>query len=272
MKLSWSGTISYATDKELLETEDIAISSTGDFRLNGLNITDNKLGRKLLTSNSNHLKNVVISGLNKLHIDELDMAELSLLQRKDEKHIDSIRFHQLTIDDISLTQLNTLSINNIKMEKPGVYLVKQDQTDWEYQQWIPPTTNTSQPDEVKGNEEPSTTPSSFKISLNNINVTESDLCYLDNSTSIYYCLTFANFDWKGTLDYDTETPDANDINLKAKGNLELTQPNVHNQSIDRKLIHFDTVSLKALDVTGINKVALKNLSILKAYSVTAQRQ
>ena len=262
-EVSWSGTISYATDKELLKTEDIAISSTGDFKLNGLDITDNKLGRKLLSSSSNTLNNVVISGLNNLHIDELEMNELSLLQREDEKHIDSIRFHQLTIDDIKLTQLNTLSINNIDMEKPGVYLVKQNQTDWEYQQWIPPTDNTGQTDETKDNEEPSTTPSSFKVSLKNINVSESDLCYLDNSTSIYYCLTFASFAWNGSVDYDTKTPDTNDINLIAKGDLELSRPNVHNQSIDRNLIAFETLSLNELDVTGINKVALKNLSIEK---------
>ncbi len=262
-EVSWSGTISYATDKELLKTEDIAISSTGDFKLNGLNITDNKLGRKLLSSESNTLDNVVISGLNNLHIDELEMNEFSLLQREDEKHIDSIRFHQLTIDDINLAQLNTLSINNIDMEKPGVYLVKQNQTDWEYQQWIPPTANTGQPDETKDNEESSATSSSFKVSLKNINVSESDLCYLDNSTPIYYCLTFANFAWNGSVDYDTNTPDTNDINLIAKGDLELSRPNVHNQSIDRNLIAFDTLSLNELDVTGINKVALKNLSIEK---------
>ena len=262
-EVSWSGTISYATDKELLKTEDIAISSTGDFKLNGLNITDNKLGRKLLTSSSNTLNNVVISGLNKIHIDELEMNQLSLLQRDDEKHIDSVRFHQLTIDDINLTQLNSLSINDIAMEKPGVYLVKQSQTDWEYQQWIPPAGSTGRDDKTKDNEEPSATPSSFKVSLKNVNVSEPDLCYLDNDTSIYYCLTFANFAWSGSVDYDTKTPDANDINLIAKGDLELSRPKVHNQSMERNLITFENLSLNELDVTGINKVALKNLSIDK---------
>ena len=262
-EVSWSGTISYATDKELLKTEDIALSSTGDFRLNGLDITDNKLGRKLLSSSSNTLNNVVISGLNNLHIDELEMNELSLLQREDKKHIDSVRFHQLTVDDINLTQLNTLSINNVNIEGPGVYLVKHDKTDWEYQEWIPPTDSTSQSDKTKDNEEPSTTPTSFKVSLKNVNVNESDLCYLDNETTIYYCLTFASFAWSGSVDYDTETPDTNDINLIAKGDLVLSRPNVHNQSIDRNLIALDTLSLKALEVTGINKVALNNLSIVK---------
>jgi hypothetical protein len=262
-EVSWSGTISYATDKELLKTEDIAISSTGDFKLSGLEITDNKLGRKLLTSNSNTLNNVVISGLNNLHIDELEMNELSLLQREDEKHIDSVRFHQLTIDDINLAQLNSLSINDIAMEKPGVYLVKQNQTDWEYQQWLPPTDNTGQDDKTKDNEEPPATPSSFKVSLKNIKVNEPDLCYLDNSTSIYYCLTFARFAWNGSVVYDTNTPDTNDISLIAKGDLELSRPKVHNHSLDRNLVAFESLSLDELDVAGINKVALKNLSIDK---------
>ncbi|MBT8134738.1 MAG: DUF748 domain-containing protein [Gammaproteobacteria bacterium] len=262
-EVSWSGTISYATDKELLKTEDIAISSSGDFKLNGLDITDNKLGRKLLTSNSNTLKNVVISGLNKLHIDELDMNELSLLQREDEKHKDSIRFHQLTIDDISLRQLNTLTINNINMEKPGVYLVKQNETDWEYQQWLPPADDGSQPDETKDSKQASTSQSSFKVSLKNIDISESDLCYLDNSTSIYYCLTFSDFAWNGSIDYDTRTADSDDINLAAKGDLDLLRPNVHNHSIERNLIALSSLSLDGLDITGINKVALKNFSVEK---------
>ena len=49
-KMTWGGTISYATDKKLLDSGDLAISSTGNFSLNGLTVTDNKLNRKLLTS------------------------------------------------------------------------------------------------------------------------------------------------------------------------------------------------------------------------------
>ncbi|MCK5395768.1 MAG: hypothetical protein KAJ32_07235, partial [Gammaproteobacteria bacterium] len=72
-KMAWAGTISYGTDSKLLETDDIPLSSTGTFSLNGLSVTDNRLGKKLLTSKSNTLDNVVISGLNSLHLDQLKM-------------------------------------------------------------------------------------------------------------------------------------------------------------------------------------------------------
>ena len=45
-EMTWGGTISYATNTELLKTDDLPLSSTGDFALNGLTVTDNKLGKK----------------------------------------------------------------------------------------------------------------------------------------------------------------------------------------------------------------------------------
>ena len=39
-EMTWGGTISYATDAELLKTDDLALSSTGNFALNGLTVTD----------------------------------------------------------------------------------------------------------------------------------------------------------------------------------------------------------------------------------------
>jgi hypothetical protein len=193
-EISWAGTISYATNKDLLKTDDLPISSTGNFTLKGLNVTDNKLNKKLLVSKSNTLNNVVISGLNNIHIDELDMNALSLLQREDKKHSDSIRFSRLTIDNIKLSNMNSLVINNISINKPGVYLVKQNQTDWEYQQWIPRPSTTIKTNEEQKPKKQTSSESSFKFSLNNISIDDSDLCYLDSSPSLYYCLTFANLE------------------------------------------------------------------------------
>ena len=166
--MSWAGTISYATNKDLLKTDDLPISSTGDFTLNGLSVTDNKLNKKLLISKSNTLNNVVISVLNNLHIDALDMNDLSLLHREDQKHKDSIRFSQLTIDDIRLSNINTLVIKNISISKPGVYLVRQNQTDWEYQQWIPQSSPVSKVNEKHEPGKQTPNESSFKLTLNNI--------------------------------------------------------------------------------------------------------
>lgn len=260
-EMSWAGTISYGTDSKLLETDDIPISSTGNFSLNGLSVTDNRLGKKLLTSQSNTLDKVVISGLNNLHLDQLKMDTLSLLQRDDEKHSDSIRFSQLIINDITLSDLNSLVINNVSVSKPGVYLVKHNQSDWEYQQWIPQSSDTDKA--ADKNDKPTKVDSSFKLSLNDLKIDASDLCYLDNETALYYCLTFDTLDWKGSVKYDTKATKTDSVNLQAKGSLKLTQPNIHNQTIDRDLLNFTSLDLSGLEITGTDNISLTRLDLNK---------
>jgi len=262
-EMSWAGTISYATDKALLKTEDIPLSSTGDFSLSGLQVTDNKLNKKLLVSDANALDNVVISGLNSLHIDELDMNELSLLQRDDEKHRDSIRFSKLTINDINFSNLNTLAINNISMSDPGVYLVKNNETDWEYQQWIPTSSSTNDNNDSAASEKQTDKETSFVLTLNDISVNNSDLCYQDNATSVYYCLTFDDFDWDGSFKFGSQPSQTSELNLLAKGDLKLSQPAIHNQSLDRSLLNFDMLALARLEVNGADDVILNKLIIKK---------
>jgi hypothetical protein len=262
-EVSWAGTISYATNKDLLKTDDLPISSTGNFTLKGLNVTDNKLNKKLLVSKSNTLNNVIISGLNNIHIDELDMNALSLLQREDKKHSDSIRFSELTIDDIKLSNMNSLAINNISISKPGVYLVKQNQTDWEYQQWIPQSSTTSKTNDKQDPGNQISTESSFKFSLKNISIDDSDLCYLDSDPSLYYCLTFANLDWKGSVKYDTKPSKTHDLNLLVKGDLKLLQQNIHNQTMERDLVDFGSMTLSKLEISSINNISLENFNIEK---------
>ncbi len=260
-EISWAGTISYATDSKLVKSGDLPLSSTGDFSLNGLSITDNRLGKKLLTSQSNTLDNVIISGLNNLHLDQLEMNSLSLFQRDDKKHTDSLRFSQLIVNDITLSELNNLVINNIKVSGPGVYLVKQNKTNWEYQQWIPKSATSDKPASKNGTQTDSS--SSFKITLNDLNIANSDLCYLDNSTSLYYCLTFEELGWKGSVKYHSKATKADTIELRVKGDLKLIQPNIHNQSIERDLIDFASLDLAGLDITGTDKISLSKLTLKK---------
>jgi hypothetical protein len=189
------------------------------------------------------------------------MNGLSLLQRDDEKHSDSIRFNRLTIDDINLSNLNSLAINNIQVYEPGVYLVRMNQTDWEFEQWIPQSTRIEKTAETKNFSEQSTSESFFQLSLNNINIDDSDLCYQDNSTSLYYCLTFKDLDWTGSFKFDTRPTDSDGVNLLAKGSLELTRPNIHNQTITRDLLTLETLALSDMNISGTDNVSLKSLVI-----------
>ena len=260
-KMSWAGTISYATDTELLKTGDIPLTSTGDFTLNGLNIIDKRLNKKLLSSKSNTLNNVTIRGLNDIHINQLAMHDLSLLQRDDKKHIDSLRFKQLTINDIKLSRLNALSINDIRISEPGIYLVKLSSSDWEYQQWMPQSSANKQTSKKISEEKPAKESAAFKFTLNNLIINDSDLCYLDQKPSLYYCLTARALSWQGKLQYNTlaSTPDT--INLHAEGELELLQPNIRNHSIDRDLLRFKKLALIKLKITDRKDITIDQFKL-----------
>jgi len=259
-EMTWSGTISYATDSKLLETNDLAISSTGDFKLNGLTVTDNKLNKHVLVSSSNTLENVVISGLKNIHINKLDMNKLSALQRDDKEHIDAVRFQQLTLNDIQFTSLNQLSLGSIKIDGPGFYLVKNKSQQWEYEQWLPQTTTVKVTENKKKLSSTSST-DSFKVSINNININNADSCYLESSSSQYYCLTFEAFNWDGAISVDTPPAEGKDITLAINGNLNLTQPELTNNNIKRSLLNFDELALTDLNITGLDAVSLKQLTL-----------
>jgi hypothetical protein len=267
-EMTWTGNINYATDKKLLASTALPVSTTGDFTLNGLSITDNKLNKKLLVSKTNTLSDVTISGLENIHIKQLNMEGLWAMQRDDKQHKDAIRFDQLTLNDIKLNNLNTLFIKDIKMNKPGLYLVKYNQADWEYQQWIPANNNADSKidskldnkTDTKTNNKQDLNSSPFKVALNNITINNADLCYLDNASTVYYCYTSDHFSWQGDLSYSNS--------LKLTGKLSLSNLNIRNHSIDRNLLELNSVALNQLDIKDLNTISigefnLKNLHALQ---------
>ena len=260
-EMSWTGTIAYANDAELLKTSAVPLTSTGDFTLNGLSIIDRRLNKKLLQSKANTLSNVSIRGLHDLHINQLKMQDLSLLQRDETKHIDSLRFQQLTVNDINLSELNSLAIHDISVHGPGVYLVKLDESNWEYQQWIPQRPDNGSQIEKTSTEKPAAETGSLKFTLNALNISDSDLCHLDNASSLYYCLTIDTIDWQGKLHYDTDTSKTDTLNLQAEGQLTLLQPNIHNHNIDRDLLDFKKLTLTNLNVSGTNNLSIKSFKL-----------
>jgi len=261
-EISWGGTVSYATDKTLLHSGDLPLTSNGDFVLRGLNIIDNKLKRSLLSSSSNQLHNVVIHGLNDIKIEQLDMNGLSAMQRDDKEHIDSVRFQQLTIDSITISNLNAITIDSIKLSAPGIYLVKQTPTDWEYMQWLPPSSNKESTTAVTATQTDSET-APFSFVVNRVTIDNSDFCYLDKTEALYYCFTLADFNWDGSLNYNSVAPQGVDLSLTASGDLTLQHPNIHNHTLQRNLLDFKSLTLSGITVSDGSKLALKELLLNK---------
>ena len=264
-EMTWSGSIQYGTD-ELLMKEEVPVSSTGDFTLSGLTVIDNKLNKTVLSSADNTVTQVTINGLNDIQIAELDMRTLSMLQRDDKKHKDAVRFQQLTINDISLRDLSALRAKTITIDEPGFYLVKHGESNWEYQQWLPsfpvvaetsssstPSSNT--PGSNTADDDKQATENNFNLAIDTINIKSADLCYLDDTTSIYYCVTFSAMDWDGKIHYETD--------IALHGDLLITDPLIRNFSIERNLLAVQSVSLTGLDMKGIDLVTLDKIIVNK---------
>jgi hypothetical protein len=265
-EMTWGGTISYGTDPELINTDDIAISTTGDFKLDGLIVTNNKLNKYLLNASSNTLSNVSISGLNNIHIDKLTMNDLSALQRDDENHKDAVRFKQLSVNDISFSNLNSLTIDSVSLDNSGLFIVKLDETDWEYAKWIPETTESIDKTDGPGDkpvEQSKDTPQNkedteFNFAINNVQVSNSDFCYLEKSNKLYYCFTQKNLDWQGSTKVTTG---ASDLKLSVNGTLIAINTKIRNHEIKRDLVDIEKISLSKLDVASIDTVKFDSFTI-----------
>ncbi len=257
-EMTWGGTISYATDKDLLKSGDLPISSTGNFSLKGLTITDNKLNNILLSSESNTLQQVVVSGLNNIHINTISMNDLSALKRDDDQHNDTLRFNQLAIDNIKLTNLNSVAIDKIIVDGPGLYLVKLKESTWEHQQWLP-VEEDGQPSADKAKE----TSSPFSFSLNTLVIKTPDLCHLNTITDFYYCFTADEINWTGNIDYKTNPAVTEKDIITVKGDFTLSQPNIKNATLERNLLSFDELNINGLNVSSLDDVKLKSLSVTK---------
>jgi len=265
-EMIWGGTISYGTDKTLLEAEEIPVSSTGDFELNGLTVTNNILNRNLLVSMASALHNVEVKGLHDIHIDKLEMRQLSGLQRDDDKHKDALRFTELTINDIDFKQLSELTIKDISLDEPGIYLVRNSETDWEYQQWIPDTgsgqAQTNEGDSTATDTEQESA-SALKLAIGNISVNGADWCYLQKDVSLYYCFTFDTFNWDGALAFNSQQKESGAVNVSAKGDISFLQPDIHNHDIKRSLLKFKSLELKGIDIADSETVALSDIALEK---------
>jgi hypothetical protein len=260
--MHWAGTISYATDAELLKSTDLPLSSTGDFTLSGLTITDNILNKTLLDSELNSLDKVVINGLNDIQLDSLTMNQLHAMHRDDEKHKDSIRFSNLTLKKITLHDLNNLSVDSLELKTPGLYMVKNKTSDWEYQQWIPAfkTPSTSQQEAESQSTKPADEPP-FKFAINSINIDDADFCYLDKTTSLYYCYTHKSLAWSGPINYGGDLKTQPPVSLS--GNFKLIQPLIVNKTLDRELINIEALKINDIDYSAealaINSIDIKAL-------------
>ena len=189
------------------------------------------------------------------------MNALSALKRYEDQHNDTERFKQMAIHNIKLTNLNSVAIDKITVDGPGLYLVKLKESTWEHQQWLPveedgqPSADTV--DEAKETSSP------FSFSLKTLVIKTPDLCHLNTITDFYYCFTADEISWAGKVDYKTNPAVTEKDIITVKGDFTLSQPNIKNVTLERNLLSFEELNINGLNVSSLDDVKLKSLSVTK---------
>ena len=259
--LNWSGSVGYAVNKSLIDKDPLPVSSEGDFLLSEFSVTDRLQSRSLLFIDETRLNNVLINGLNDISIDSININQLSALQREDTKHKDIVRLDDLLLSGISFKNLSSLTLADISLESPGLYLVK-DKESWEYESWLPPSSSTNNATNKSTETAQSTTKKeseAFKLNLGNIKITESDFCLNQTDVKQYYCLNLADINWKGEFIADASDSEK----ISAKGSLSLDNLLVRNRTIERDLTRFEKLAVDNIDVKDINNAAIAKISLTK---------
>ena len=167
-EVSWIGNIAYSIEQNNLTT-------TGDFTLNGLGITDNKLNRQLVNISSHTLENVVMTDLDNIHIKKLKMAEFSSLQRSDNKTDSTLAFFSLVLQNIAYTK-NSISIKSIALDGLSSTVSKNKNGKWEHDKWLSKKVENT-------DAKPADTKEPLRIDIKTINIkTDKEILFIDNST------------------------------------------------------------------------------------------
>ena len=259
--LSWSGRVGYAVDKSLLGKDPVPVSSQGYFLLSRFSVTDRIQSRSMLFIDETRLDDVLIKGLNNININSININKFSALQRDDTKHKDIVRLNTLSISDVTLKDLSDLTIADINIEHPGLYLVKGKDL-WEYEAWLPAgdeanmATQTSADAAETAKQAEST---AFKLNLGNIKITASDFCLNQTDVKQYYCLNLSSLIWNGNMSADTSDTDK----VSAKGSLSFDTFVIHNRTLERDLAKLNALQISVIDAKDINNALIKNVTLTK---------
>ena len=252
-QLSWQGPFQYSADKQIAESKK-PISAKGDLSLKGFSLIDNKQNKELLSTQLSTLSDIRIDGIDDISIPQLAIKHLSALQRNNNtENKDTVGFDSLSIDNLKLIKLNALSAKKITFDKPRLYLVKNNADSWEYQAWLPTS---------KSNNKTSSTDTAFTISLDDLVIKNSNLCYLEQHTSLDYCFTLENLKWFGSTQITTASQ-SEPLIINADGSLSLIQASIDNKTNKRNLINSSALKVSNLVVRNINDFSVTDLSVEK---------
>jgi len=202
-ELAWQGSLSL--DLAQLDAEVLPLNAAGDFRLDALELLNNRLERVLLSFDRFSLEQVRIDGLGQIGIGTVELDMLALLERAENQQQSHItRLDQLSLTQLDLRDLQRLEIGTVEVRGHEAALVKRQDGALEIEEWLPsasdaqPVAETSAENGKAGG---------FSFALGKLDYSsERSLRYQDNSLEQAFVVDLNSI--RLTLEgLDSETPD-----------------------------------------------------------------
>ena len=187
-QLDWNGLLEYDLSRGGDKTPPV--SASGGLQLSQLRVHNNHLDRDVLTLNALKAHNLAMDSTHSLRLSSLELESARVLQRETDSPTPEItRFDKLTLTDLSLQHLNTLSIDRVALDGHNLVMLRRKDGRFEYQDWLPTTTDKPAPESkadkgdaaVVAERQPG---NPFVFAVNHFEyATDNNLLFVDNSLS-----------------------------------------------------------------------------------------
>ncbi len=275
--LTWQGDFSLGNTDTPSESPGQQLTVDGTLQIKQLSLLDNILEGALIDIGDTSLSNIKINGINDIKLGAINIGQLTILEKSGHpRHKHAVEFDSLDITGISVSNLNTIAINSISLNKPVISMARDEKGAFKYEQWLMQKKMASaEPEQnIAGRTDDNAV---FNIKLGNINIIDSEVCYEQASSkpsniaqALDYCLNLASSEWSGNIAITTPANN-NSVLLALNGDLSLSSLITTNNLLQRDLLTFETlainkIAVKSLDDLAFGKLDLDNVAGLELTS------
>ena len=265
--LTWQGDFSLGNPDSANQSPENLLSVDGTLQIKQLQFFNNRLEGALITVGDTSLSDIKINGINDIKLAAINITKLSLLQQSGHsRHKHAVEFSDLDITGISVSGLDTVTVNTIELNRPVVSMGKDESGKFKYEQWLlqqqPAPSKPAQESTEK-----TADATALNIKLGNIKIVDSEICYEQKasgsnskSMALDYCLNLASSEWNGDLAITTPV-DTKPLSLSLHGNLVLSGLIATNNLLKRDLLSFENLALNNIAVENLDDVAFAKLDL-----------
>ena len=137
---NWNGNLSFNPSTQDQSSDIVPVYAGGSLSLNGIRLTNNQLKRVLLGINSFEIKHVDIQSLSNINVESLEVQDVIALQQNakaQSQNTQLIAFDRLTINPISLSNLNNLKLGKIVLDGTQMFLNVDKKGNTDLANWLP---------------------------------------------------------------------------------------------------------------------------------------